>query len=74
VSIDIPPRERVKSWRRLRNLSQEELGKRAGMPQSKISRIESGETTLTAEDLECIAGAFDLTVPEFYGAIEAKAS
>lgn len=40
------------------------------MPQSKISRIEAGETTLTAEDLEEIAKALGLTVPEFYGALD----
>jgi transcriptional regulator with XRE-family HTH domain len=73
VSLEVSPHERVKSWRRLRGYSQERLGELAEMPQSKISRIEAGETTLTADDLETIARALGLSVPEFYGVIDEKA-
>ena len=70
----ISSRERVKHWRELRGLSQEELGERCGMTQYKISRIETGATEASADDIEAIATkGLDLSMPEFYGA-EEKAS
>lgn len=67
-------RERVKHWRELRGLSQEELGDRCGMTQYKISRIETGKTEASADDIELIATkGFGVSMPEFYGA-EEKAS
>ncbi|HVJ27910.1 MAG TPA: helix-turn-helix transcriptional regulator [Vicinamibacterales bacterium] len=75
MAIDVSAHERVKHWRIARGLSQEELGRRCDLPQSKISRIESGGTTLTADDLEAIVGkGLKLTMAEFYGVAEGKAS
>lgn len=69
MALDIAPHLRVKHWRLARGLSQEELGKRCEMTQSKISRIESGEQTLAADDLEeIVERGLDLSMPEFYGA------
>lgn len=40
------------------------------MDNSKLSRIESGEIRARAEDIERLARALSLSMPEFYGAIE----
>ncbi len=62
--------ERVRHWRQLRGMSQEDLGGRCGMPQHKISRIETGATSASIEDVETIVKALGLTMLEFYGATE----
>jgi transcriptional regulator with XRE-family HTH domain len=61
--------ERVSFWRKLRGLSQQELGDRCDppMPQSKISRIESGKSEAYVSDFESIAKALGLSMLEFYG-------
>lgn len=38
------------------------------MPQSKISRIETGTIDVTVDDLEIIVSKLGLTMAEFYGA------
>lgn len=70
------PRERIRAWRELKGLSQAEVAEATGMPQSKISRIENGQTAVRAEELEAIAKALGLTMVEFYGGSggEARAS
>lgn len=67
--------QRVRHWREIRNLTQAELAARAKMDNARLCRIEHGKTKAKAEEIERLANALDLTMPEFYGAIdEAKAS
>lgn len=63
------PHERVKWWRERLALTQEELGVRCGLHQTKISRIETGEQALTVDDLEVIVrDGFRTSMVEFYRA------
>lgn len=69
--------ERVRLWREAYGWSQAQLAEETGMPQSKISRIETGDTAARADEIEQIATAFGLTMVQFYGAVrrrEARAS
>lgn len=65
----IKPGERVRRWRQLRGITQSDLADRARMDNSKLSRIESCESKARAEDIERLARALSLTMPEFYGDI-----
>ena len=57
----------MKHWREIRDVTQVELAERANMEPSKLCRIEKGETEARAIDIEELAKALDLTMPEFYG-------
>lgn len=48
--------------RKKKNLTQVQLAKRVGMPQSQIARIESGNHNVTLGTLYRVAGALDLRV------------
>ena len=50
----------LKAARENKGLSQRALGARAGVPQSHISKIESGAVNLTISSLTAIANALDL--------------
>jgi len=66
--------QRVRHWRELKGVSQLDLATRAKMDNSKLCRIENGEINARAADIEQLARALDLTMPEFYGALEERAS
>lgn len=53
---------RLRDARNAKNLSQRELSKLAGVPQSHISRIESNQVDLRLSSLIAIANALDLEV------------
>lgn len=57
-----PKRERTKhffkEWREYRELTQEQAIGRLGWSQSKISRMEAGETPYNQDDLEAAADAY----------------
>ncbi|MGZ3240055.1 MAG: helix-turn-helix domain-containing protein [Burkholderiaceae bacterium] len=52
----------VRTLRRLREMSQEELADRAGVYRSHITLIERGEINFTVDTMETIAQAMDLEV------------
>lgn len=54
--------ERLRDGRNAKHLSQRELSKLAGVPQSHISRIESNQVDLRLSSLIAIANALDLEV------------
>lgn len=54
----------VKEYRRLLNVSQEELAMRIGADQAYVSRIEAGQMNVTLETVEQIAVALEVDVPE----------
>ncbi len=67
--------QRVKHWRELRGMSQLELADLAKMDNARLCRIENCKTKPKAEEIERLAEALRLSMPEFYGATdEARAS
>src|SRR5438132_158214 len=54
--------EVVAELRRARRASQREVGVALGLDPSAISRVESGERDLSAEELAAAAGYFGITV------------
>ncbi len=50
----------LKAARKAKKLSQTELGAKVGLPQSHISKIESGRTDLKLSSLIALARALDL--------------
>lgn len=55
-------------------MHQVDLADKARIDPARLCRIEKGNTKAKAEEIEQLARALNLTMPEFYGAIEAKAS
>ena len=53
---------RIYQLRTLREWSQEELARRAGLQRTHISRIEGGKYAVNIETVQAIAEAFDMTV------------
>jgi DNA-binding XRE family transcriptional regulator len=56
---------RVRELRKRAKLTQDELAKKAELPQSHISRIENGEISPTRHTLEKIVKALELTISDF---------
>jgi transcriptional regulator with XRE-family HTH domain len=52
----------VRTIRRLRDISQEDLAERAGIYRSHVTLIERGEINFTIDTMEQIAHAMDLEV------------
>lgn len=50
----------IELWRRERNLTQEELAERAGVPRPNLSMIEQGARDLTLSTLRRLAGALEI--------------
>jgi predicted transcriptional regulator len=48
--------------RKKKRLTQAQLAKKVGMPQSQLARIESGNHNVTLKNLARVAGALDLRV------------
>lgn len=53
---------RVYQLRTLKEWSQEELARRAGLQRTHVSRIEAGKYAVTLETIQAIAEAFGMTV------------
>lgn len=53
---------RIVTLRKMREWSQEELARRAGLDRGHISRIEAGKYAITIETLQAIAEAFGMTL------------
>lgn len=62
-SVPKPKRARTKhyfaEWREFRGLTQERAMDRLGWSQSKISRIENGQTPYNEDDLAAASAAYD---------------
>lgn len=54
----------VKVWREYRGLTQQALATQAGISAAYLSQIETGKRTGTAEVLQAIARALDLTLDD----------
>lgn len=57
--------ERIRTLRKEAGLTQEELAERSGLPQSHISRLESGKHSPSRVTLEKIAAALGLPIGRF---------
>lgn len=55
----------LKTIRKSRDLSQEELADLSGLDRTYISGIERGVRNITLDSLESIVSALDMTVDEF---------
>ena len=53
---------RILTLRKMREWSQDELARRAGLQRTHISRIEQGKYAVTLETIQAIAEALDMTV------------
>ena len=53
---------RILTLRKMREWSQDELARRAGLQRTHISRIEAGKYAVTLETVQAIAEALDMTV------------
>lgn len=56
------------------NLTQEELARKAGIPQPNLSNIEKGKQDITISTLRKIAVAFNVDPGEFFGDLNAPKS
>lgn len=55
-------------------MHQADLATAAKMDSARLCRIENGKAPARAEEIERLAAAMDLTMPEFYGAVEERTS
>lgn len=53
---------RIFQLRTMREWSQDELARRAGLQRTHVSRIEAGKYAVTLETIQAIAEALDMTV------------
>ena len=59
--------KRIRAWRLELGLTQNEIGKRAGIDPSAIAHYESGRRTPSFESIVRLARAFDVTIDSFFG-------
>lgn len=59
-------KDKVRLQRVLKNMSQEELAKKANVDRSYISQIESGKKTPSLSVLERIADALECSLKDFF--------
>jgi transcriptional regulator with XRE-family HTH domain len=73
-AADLRLAERLRSLRRARRWSLDELSARCGVSRASLSRIENGEVSPTASVLGRLAGAHGSTVSRLLADIEGEAS
>lgn len=65
--------QRIASLRKLAGMSQEQLGEKAGLQRTHVSRIEAGKYAVTLETIQAIAEAFSMTVDIIDSSLEGLA-
>lgn len=60
TGVKLSPGETIRTLRELNQMSQEDLAQETGIPQTTISAIENGRTSLGAERSKVFAKAFDV--------------
>lgn len=60
TGVTLSPGETIRTLRELNQMSQEHLAEETGIPQTTISSIENGKTTLGAGRSKVFAKAFDV--------------
>lgn len=56
--------ENIRSYRRSKNLSQEDLAEKCGLHRTYIGSVERSERNVTLSTLEMLASALGVSVPE----------
>jgi transcriptional regulator with XRE-family HTH domain len=59
--------EKIKTFRKEKNLTQEELGSMVGKKQNQISEWENGSIKPTPEDIINICKVLDISITNFFG-------
>lgn len=67
-------KHQLRYLRNKKGLSQKELAVLTGLHQSQVSKIESGNRKVTAEELQKLAAALGVTVAELLDEQQAKAA
>lgn len=70
----LTPGARIAAWRKIKGLSVRQLALMADLYYSALSRMEKGRQEPRAEEVERIAAALGITMAQFYGEDEARAS
>ncbi len=60
TGVTLSPGQTIRTLRELNQMSQEDLAEETGIPQTTISSIENGKTSLGAERSKVFANAFDV--------------
>ncbi|MGI9289193.1 MAG: helix-turn-helix domain-containing protein [Pseudomonadales bacterium] len=60
TGVTLTPGQTIRTLRELNEMSQEDLAKETGIPQTTISSIENGRTSLGAERSKVFAKAFNV--------------
>ena len=63
---------RVKELRKAKNISQEELGERAGLHYTYIGGVERGERNISLESIEKIASGLEVNTGELFPFVSKK--
>ncbi|NHM28887.1 helix-turn-helix transcriptional regulator [Desulfofundulus sp. TPOSR] len=72
--MDVLLKHQLRYLRNKKGLSQKELAVLTGLHQSQVSKIESGNRKVTAEELQKLAAALGVTVAELLDEQQAKAA
>jgi transcriptional regulator with XRE-family HTH domain len=59
-------RVRIKHWRKFRQMTQQELAALMGISQPTLSRLETGQTSITLAALNQCATALDIPLEALY--------
>ena len=62
--------QRVKYWRKVRNLSQSKLAEKVSVSQSVITRLESGECMVSVDTLRSIARELQVPLSVLFGELD----
>ena len=66
--------ERVRSLRKAKLLSQEQLADLASLDRTYISGIERGRRNVSLRNVEAVARALDVSLSEFFSGIDQEAN
>ena len=58
--------DKVRDYRKQKNLSQEELAEKVGLHRTYIGMIERAEKNITLLNIEKIANALELSIKDFF--------
>jgi transcriptional regulator with XRE-family HTH domain len=72
--VTISAGQRVKHWRELRGVTQADLAAIAKIDNTRLCKIEKGKLTAKADEIERLAKALELTMPQFYGGVDEASS
>jgi transcriptional regulator with XRE-family HTH domain len=63
---------RLRALRLMRGWTQEELAEACGLHRTYVSMVERGQCNIGLDNLEKLADAFGLSLPEFFSMLDSK--